>query len=206
MNKLKKIDELTIDEHYYIVEGDLCYYFGEYTSNTSYNYSRTNNLISNFKKPISVNGTPQWKYKTNAILDVSKMLIDNLKFEDSSDIILVPIPPSKKKCDANYDDRLTKVLKRYENHTGVKLREVIKIKENMESFHAGARLNPSVLLSNLEIDESQCDFDKTTFILFDDVITTGSHFKACEQLLKSRFSKCRVIGVFIARRNFEEEN
>jgi len=36
--------------------------------------------------------------------------------------------------------------------------------------------------------------------LFDDVLTTGAHFKAAQSILQKTFPDVRVIGLFIARR------
>jgi predicted amidophosphoribosyltransferase len=36
--------------------------------------------------------------------------------------------------------------------------------------------------------------------LFDDVLTTGAHFRAASNILQKAFPGVRVIGVFIARR------
>ncbi|QXP89654.1 hypothetical protein [Methylococcus capsulatus] len=36
--------------------------------------------------------------------------------------------------------------------------------------------------------------------LFDDVLTTGAHFKATQSMLQETFPGVRVIGLFIARR------
>lgn len=36
-------------------------------------------------------------------------------------------------------------------------------------------------------------------ILFDDVLTTGSHFRACKDLLQEQFLNARIVGLFIGR-------
>jgi predicted amidophosphoribosyltransferase len=38
-------------------------------------------------------------------------------------------------------------------------------------------------------------------VLFDDVITTGSHFKACKRAIEHTPRVERVIGIFVARRS-----
>ena len=52
----------------------------------------------------------------------------------------------------------------------------------------------------LEINEEICAPQPQTIILFDDVITVGSHFKACKNLLNQRLTDVNVRGVFVARR------
>ena len=41
---------------------------------------------------------------------------------------------------------------------------------------------------------------------FDDVLTTGAHFKAVQALLQSQFPQTEIVGLFIARRVPETVN
>ena len=43
---------------------------------------------------------------------------------------------------------------------------------------------------------------KDKVILVDDIITTGSHFKACKSIIKKEFPEVEGQGLFIARRVF----
>jgi predicted amidophosphoribosyltransferase len=36
--------------------------------------------------------------------------------------------------------------------------------------------------------------------IFDDVLTTGAHFKSVQSLLRDQFPQAQIIGLFIARR------
>ena len=36
--------------------------------------------------------------------------------------------------------------------------------------------------------------------IFDEVLTTGAHFKAVQELLQVQFAQAKIIGLFIARR------
>jgi predicted amidophosphoribosyltransferase len=42
--------------------------------------------------------------------------------------------------------------------------------------------------------------------LFDDMLTTGAHFRASEAVLQKAFPGVRIIGLFIARRVPESSN
>lgn len=202
---IKKIDAVTILDHHYLTSSDSCYYFGEYTSGTGFAHSPTNNLISNFKKPISVKGTAQWPYKERAIKQVISLL-KGVKYPNPENIIFVPIPPSKTVQNPNYDDRITQVLTGACPDLNIEYKELIMVKEDMDAFHqsATARLSPKQLIGKLEINEVLADNIKPIIFLIDDVITTGSHFKACKELLLNRFPEVKVGGIFVARRNFEQ--
>ena len=55
-------------------------------------------------------------------------------------------------------------------------------------------------ISLYEIDQLLTIPQPQVIGLFDDVLTTGAHFKAAQSLLNKAFPGVRVIGLFIARR------
>ena len=204
---IKKIDKLTRVDHYYLEKGDTCYYFGEYTSGVGYTHSPTNSLISNFKKPIDAKGTPQWKYKIRAIKEVAELFLENIKFRTPENILLAPIPPSKSQDHKDFDDRMSHVLRIFNEKKGLDLRELLTVTESIESFHIREeRPSPTELKNILKLEPLHCKNMKPTVVLFDDLITTGCHFKACKELILDSFPGTKVIGVFIARRSFNASN
>jgi predicted amidophosphoribosyltransferase len=50
------------------------------------------------------------------------------------------------------------------------------------------------------VDENLCAPTPNIIALFDDVLTTGAHFVAARNVLRSRFPQAQIIGFFIARR------
>jgi predicted amidophosphoribosyltransferase len=58
------------------------------------------------------------------------------------------------------------------------------------------------IIENMAVDENLSGNLPTKLVLFDDVLTTGAHFKAAKQVLMKRFGQISVIGIFIARRCF----
>jgi hypothetical protein len=68
---LTRIDELTRSDHSYLTATDECWFLREYTAGAGYAHSATNDLISNFKKPVAKKGGPEWKYKTLAIQQIA---------------------------------------------------------------------------------------------------------------------------------------
>ena len=51
--RLSRIDDLTRSDHTFIEADDECLYLGEYNARKGYQFSETNNLIFNLKKPVS---------------------------------------------------------------------------------------------------------------------------------------------------------
>ena len=127
--KLSKIDDFLRSNHFYLEEDDHCWFFGEYTAKSGYDYSETNSLISNFKKSVDRKGRPkEWQYK-EAISKIAKIFQPLLKKLQEREFTLVPIPPSKAKSHPLYDDRMIRVLEASSCGLSVDIRELINSTE-----------------------------------------------------------------------------
>ncbi|WP_419600284.1 hypothetical protein [Thiolapillus sp.] len=199
--RLTKIDDLTRPDHYHLTVDDTCYYIGEYTAREGYAFSATNQLIYNLKKSVLVRGQVQWEYKEQAIKQAASALRDALNNDALNAVTFVPIPPSKSKSDPLYDDRLYRVLHTIRPNPTLDIRELILQKNSMEAVHLNEkRLSPDDLKECYEIDENLIEPLPNNIILFDDVITTGSHFKAAKNILCEIFPNANILGLFLARR------
>ncbi len=198
-DRLTKIDDLTRRDHWYLTEEDDCYYFGEYTARQGYAYSVTNQLIANLKKPVDRRGREEYKYKERAIIDVAGLL-QNLIKPDS--VTFVPIPPSKSKSDPLYDDRLVRILNAFKQQApSVDYRELIVQTKSTPAAHETAdRRDPDELRSIYAFDEGVATGIRENLLVFDDVLTTGSHFKAVQSMLRDRYPDHNIAGIFVARR------
>jgi len=199
---LLQIDELVFSQHYYLEPSDLCFYLKEYTSYAGFSHSYANDLIQNFKKPMDRRGTPEWKWKLWAIREITRLFIEaHPETPNLSHIIFVPIPPSKVKTDELYDDRIVQVTSAFCEARNGDFREILSIKENVEASHeAGQRPRPVEIEANLQLNPDLCQSFKDVIILVDDMITTGAHFKACQNKLKTVFPNAIIKGMFITRR------
>jgi hypothetical protein len=67
--RLLQIDETTVGEHFSLAASDFCYYVWEYTAGQRYDFSPTNQLISNLKiKPTQIGVYPRLdRHKQQAI-------------------------------------------------------------------------------------------------------------------------------------------
>ena len=206
MKKLQKIDEIALPDHSYLECEDECYFILSYTSHKSFGYSIDNSTIINLKKSVLKKGTLEYKYKEKAIITCAGYLnCINISELFSNDVTFIPVPPSKSKDDLEYDDRLLLILNNaFKGNIDIK--EVIIQNNSTEAVHlCGNRLTKEEIKSNYIVDEELLSQTKETIIVFDDVVTTGAHYKAIKELILERFPQKRVIGLFIARRVFDEK-
>lgn len=199
--RLTKIDDLARPDHFYLTPADDCYFLGEYTARKGFAFSATNQLILNFKKPVSVRNTPQWKYKERAISEAATAFKAALNAEWLNTATLVPIPPSKAKADPLYDDRLLRMLQAICPQPAPDIRELIVQQANMAAAHAQQeRPTPGDIEANYALNVPFQNPAPQTIGLFDDVLTTGAHFRAASTVLRQAYPAVRIIGLFIARR------
>jgi hypothetical protein len=199
--RLTKIDDLTRPDHWYLTEEDDCYFLGEYTARKGYAFSPTNQLILNFKKSMDKRGTPQWRYKDHAINEAAAAFRAALTGDLLNVLSLVPIPPSKAKTDPLYDDRVTRMLRGIRGQPPLDVRELIVQRASTAAVHDQVqRPRPEDIEANYTIDNALRNPAPRAIGVFDDVLTTGAHYRAACGVLRAAFPGTRVIGFFIARR------
>jgi hypothetical protein len=199
--RLTKIDGLARPDHWYLTPEDDCYFLGEYTARKGFAFSATNQLILNFKKSLDKRGTSQWRYKDRAIGEAATAFRTAVNAEWLNVATLIPIPPSKAKTDPLYDDRLVRMLHAIRPQPRVDVREVIVQQASMDAAHdQDVRPRPEDIEANYGIDESLRNPAPQVIGLFDDVLTTGAHYRAASNVLKRTYPGVRIIGCFIARR------
>lgn len=202
--KLQLIDESVLPDHYHLRNEDQCYFWGTYVSRQSYNYSPMNQIISNLKKGMNKKGQRDWQYKFQAIKECA-YLMSTLSFNPSLKITFIPMPPSKKKDDPLYDDRLVQILnKAYINSGNINILDLFDQAKSRVSCHSSLnKRDISELQDNLCVSNpSLCNMVGDFIFIFDDVITTGAHFIAMKNKLNELFPNKPLAGIFIARRIF----
>ena len=199
--RLTKIDALTRPDHWHLREEDECFYAGEYTARQGYKFSETNHLIINLKKPMDRRGTPQWKYKGEAIKAAARLLRSLLPQELLTTSLLVPTPPSKAKDDPMYDDRIMQMLQLVGSGLDANICELVRQKASMDAAHdRDDRPTLQQLEENYVLDDSALAQDPQSIAVFDDLITTGAHFVAMKNVIAARYPQANMIGIFLARR------
>ena len=199
--RLTKIDDLTRPDHPYLTADDSCYFLGEYSARKGFAFSATNSLVLNFKKKMDRRARPEWQYKERAILDAASAFRTAIKGEWLNGATLVPVPPSKAKTDPMYDDRVVRMISAIRPTPKLDLRElVVQDTSTAASHESDDRPDPDEIAENYSLVKSLRAGVKPVIGIFDDVLTTGAHFKACQTVLRAAFPGARIIGLFIARR------
>lgn len=178
--RLTQIDELIREQHHYLDEQDECYFFGEYTARQGYGYSDTNRLIYNLKKGNDRQGLAEYRYKEAAIQEVARYITATIG--NISDFTFVPVPPSKCRTDASYDDRMSAILRAAQAlNPDLDYRELVLQHHSTVASHTAGegerRPTPDEIMANYSFDSSQLIGIRRNIVIFDDVLTAGSHFK-----------------------------
>jgi hypothetical protein len=206
-NRLTLIDETNRGDHRYLDTTDKCYFFGEYFAGKGYQGGGTNQLIFNFKcKPTAAASNPARRgHKARAIQTIAAGLRSVVAKDSAERITWIPIPPSKAEDDPDYDDRLLRTLNLAFTGYNVDVRAVLQQSESTGSDHnsTGERISPEALYAVTEVNQSilAAKTMHPYVFLFDDVLTTGKHFKCCQSRLREVLpTNTQITGLFVARR------
>lgn len=116
-------------------------------------------------------------------------------------LTLVPVPPSKARNHALYDDRLTRILRQIRPEPPLDVRElVIQTESTIAAHDSERRPKPDDLVSLYRLDDTLLTPPPTTLLIVDDLLTTGAHFRAVKHILGRAFPGARTVGAFVARR------
>lgn len=208
MAGLIKIDKALLQDHYHLECDDLCGFLGEYNPRGNLPFSKyiqngLNSLILNFKKPVDRLGESSGKYKARAINEISEMLLGAGESFNAwlKQATLVPIPPSKSKDDPLYDNRMLQVLQKLNVDGSLDVRELVLQRQSTPASHRSAvRPSLAAIGQNYYVNEREDHELRGSIGLFDDVVTTGAHFKAAKMLLTEKFGDVTIYGIFVARR------
>lgn len=205
---VKVLEKENLSDCYYLEEDDVCVYLGDYTPHGGYDCSDVNQLIANLKKSIDRREMDDYKYKLSAIDQCASMIkyvLENIILKQTTaSIIIIPIPPSKSKDHELYDNRMIKIATRAsQDQDRVKVIEFVAQRTSTKAMHLSVnRLSPPQLQSNYDVLSEIPDTDNVEVVLiFDDVLTTGSHFKAVKNMLLNQYPNLsgKIYGLFIAK-------
>ena len=201
------IDEAVRKEYSYLEPDDTCLYVWERMSHLwregerpDYTQYPVNGLISNLQIPVSckTSNPPRYYWKGKAVAYAASALgklIPEILRQD--DVVFVPIPPSKMETDADYDPRIIDTLRAIRPRLPDIRPLVVLSGEGFDSKQKGLR--PVDRAQYYMVDEDLADPEPQTIVLFDDILTTGCHYKAMELVLKERLPDGEIVGLFLAR-------
>ena len=201
---LTAIDGRTRGDHRYLRPTDVCHFLGAYTARKGFAYSATNRLILDFKTALAGAGRRQRGHKEAAIATAAAALRQALRPEALDRAVFVPVPPSRVKGEAGYDDRLVRMLRAVRPERPLDVRELIVQRRSTEPSHRRTeRLRPAEIVELYGIDEALEAPGARVVAVVDDLLTTGAHFRAAARALTQRYGDIRVVGLFLARRVLE---
>jgi predicted amidophosphoribosyltransferase len=145
-------------------------------------------------------GAGGYHYKAPAITRCAAELTPAINDAWLGSAAFVPVPPSKVRDDPLYDDRMVQVCRKLNAPKGVDVREIIEQIASTDSVHEGNRLSPQQLKANYRFNDDIAAGMSKNVAVVDDLLTTGSHFRAVKEMILERMSDARVVGFFVARR------
>ena len=204
--RFSAIDASNRGDHSRLTEDDECYYLFEYTSRRGFEFGPTNQLISNLKKSVSRRGRPDYRYKAQAIRKCSEYFREAINDDWLQSGTLVPIPPSKMPGDPLYDPRVTEICRGITKPNPVDVRDLVRQTRSIQAAHeSDDRPSAEDLLGIYQIDPALTKPPPQAIGVVDDVLTAGTHFRAVKTVLSDAFPGLRVVGLFIARRVFPDD-
>lgn len=200
---LKKVD-LRCDSVPFLDSKDECYYFLDYTLG-GYQESESNSIVLNFKKDlVHKDNILVWNYRTRAINFFASAINDVLRKNiNCNHFILIPCPTSKPNNHPNFNDRLLCVA-----HTLIHSNPLYKVyncfnrTQEVIPVHQGGARKVEEIIRTTKISLPPTFLNQESIIvLFDDVLTTGAHFKACQKIIMREWGVMQenIIGFFLAK-------
>ena len=171
---------LLLGEHCYLDTGDECYYTDEYEC-------RHREGIKSQILLLKRDNTP-------AILRAAEELAFALPPEWACRYTFVPMPPS-----SGASSPLRSMVKKLPVGD---VRDLLVQMRDTQTSHRGWRPTPEQRAEFMTLNELEVDPKPTAVVIVDDVLATGSHFRAAKMLVRRRWSDMRVIGFFLARACF----
>jgi predicted amidophosphoribosyltransferase len=199
------LDDEARTDHPYLSQSDECWCLAQYVAGPGYLAGCVNQLISNLKCRTSVAAANplRRRHKEHAIEVIACALRSAVGRSWAESATWVPIPPSRALSDPDYDDRLARVLTRAFAGCDLDLRLLLHQSGSTASDHISTtRISCASLYERIHVNAEAIRARplRERLVLFDDVLTTGKHYKCCERRLRGALPHIPIIGLFLARR------
>jgi predicted amidophosphoribosyltransferase len=199
------LDERARCDHPYLCGADQCWCLAEYLSGAGYRDGAVNQIIANFKCAPSIVAANRRRrqHKRRAVQSIAALLHDRVPRAWAESVTWVPVPPSRAPWDQDYDNRLAQVLRLAFAAYDIDVRVALYQSETLAADHLRARrISAAELYDRMRINW-HCIAARPLrerLILFDDVLTTGKHYRCCERRLHAALPGVSIAGLFVARR------
>jgi hypothetical protein len=202
------IDRTTLGEYPFLTDRDRCLFFGEFHGHRGWTAGPINRLIADFKRPCPAIGDhPMARrlrhYREQAIGEVAAALRRHFTREEiETRCTFVPIPPSKLPDDTEYCDRLERALRQAFAGSGADIRLLLRQTSSIVADHrrGSERIRYEKLLEITQLDPRELALPlRPVVILFDDVLTTGKHYKVAATRIREALPRQQIVALFVAR-------
>jgi len=187
------VDERLRAEHAFLTAADRLHCLAEYRPGHGYRAGGVNQLIVNLKCPPSVTALDarRGRYKRRAIATIASALRSVMDRATVEGATWIPIPTSRLPGDVDYDDRLQRILLAAFGDYALDLRCALFQRRATPPDHGRVRRQSAGALYRLIGADRARLVDpplRRHIMLFDDVLTSGKHYKCCERRLREALS------------------
>jgi hypothetical protein len=206
-DRLTWIDNTNRLEHHFLEPEDRCLFFGDFYGGKGWQGGATNQLIANIKRtPLEIASSEKAAqllyYKNRDIGEVAAALRRTFTPDSVVQRTFVPIPPSKALGHPDYCDRLERALTTAFVGYEADIRRLLRQTNSADADHksGGARISYDDLLAITAVDPAELRIPlRAEVVLFDDVLTSGKHFKVAKTRIRELFPQIQILGIFVAR-------
>lgn len=191
---------------------DVCYFYYEYTPRKSKWYSQANMVVRDYKASrneiLSDPGLRARKayaigfYASilGSFFEAKHMRVGGMALSQlGPQIGLVPMPPSKPKGHADYDDRNVQTCMLLQERYGFRLCRDVETASDVGPSHlSGEPRTTERTYSSLALRGTSARECRFVFVI-DDVIASGAHYSAIRRLLRESGYAMFMCGMFLAR-------
>jgi len=200
---LQLLDGVRRAQHCFLEATDRCLYLWDYLPGRARN--RAQRWIHSLKcRPSQATACPlHGIYKERALVCAAHALRAAAPRSWVEQVSWCPIPPSMTPGTADYDDRLLRLLQLAFAGYDADIRPLICQSQCLLPDHrASQRMSFAALYGLVSVDAAQLRRRalRLEVVLFDDVLTTGKHFKCAQARLQERLGPINVSACFLARR------
>lgn len=195
MKRWKEIDDSTRVTH--LEKEDKCFFAREFKRNQGYKAGETNSMIINFKMSPLKKNDKAWFFRNKDLKRLAAEASELLKLD--SNVHVTSVPSSKIPTDPLYDNRFEDFFSELK-----KIRQNINIvfpignHQSVQASHHGGTRDVDELIANMKWNGFPNGAPEH-LLVFDDILTSGAHFKAYKIFLRNNGFNGNVYGVFLAR-------
>jgi hypothetical protein len=205
MSPLIALDDHARTDHPYLSASDCCWCLSRYIAGPGYRGGSVNQLIANLKcAPTIVLDDPVRRtHKQHAIEMAAEVLRRAVSRDWVENATWIPIPPSRAVTHVDYDDRLARVLRVAFTPYDADVRVALYQQHSQPADHLRpARMSLQALYESIRVNLAALAARplREHLMLFDDVLTTGKHYRCCERRLHEVVPGASIAGLFLARR------